>query len=123
MSTSREQLDRLRWEQLARGLQAAIDHAELAADHAKAAEKTARDLADEIRRTPLRVLLAAFAAADWKGRAAILALPCLTLLLLAVLSVGESPTELIRAIGSLWHDCPPTDTSRPGEEVPNAAAG
>lgn len=127
MPSPREELDRLRWEQLARGLQTAGDNAERAAEKAEAAEKAAKDLAEEIRRTPLRVMLAAFAAADWKGRAAILALPCLTLLLAVVLLAGESPTELIRALGTLWHDCPPADTRRPSgheeKEVFDAAAG
>ncbi len=117
MATPKEELERHRWEQLARGLDSATKSAEAARLAALDAQQAAETVLADYRRSPLRILLDAFVAADWKGRAAILALPCLTLLLIVVIAAGESPTELIRALGTLWHDCPPADTRHSEEEA------
>ncbi|NBV62627.1 MAG: hypothetical protein EBR73_16495 [Rhodobacteraceae bacterium] len=116
MATPKEELERLRWEQIARGLDAATKAADAAHLAALDAQQAAETVLADYRRSPLRILLDAFVQADWKGRAAILALPCLTLLLIVVIGAGESPIELIRALGALWHDCPPTDPRRSEEE-------
>ena len=116
MATPKEELERLRWEQVGKALDASARAAEAARLAALDAQQAAETLLADYRRSPLRILLDAFVAADWKGRAAILALPCLTLLLIVVIAAGESPTEMIRALGQLWHDCPQANTHRSEEE-------